>query len=82
MEILEFTELNPVTLKMRIKVATGAIAREYDMVLADFIRNSNIQGFRPGKAPRKLVEIKVGSSEILRIARDKASHDAFKQALE
>ena len=82
MEVLEFNELNPVTFKMRIRVDAESLRQAFEEVLADFAKDANIPGFRPRKVPKKILERHIGTEAIWRIARDRASHDAFVQALE
>lgn len=82
MEILEFTEVNPVLFKIKIKVDAEAIQAAFQDVLTDLTKDMKLPGFRPGKAPRNVVQRHVGSDELWRMARDRASELAFGDALE
>jgi hypothetical protein len=82
MEILEFKEINPVTYKMRIRIDAETLAAEFEKVLSDLTGSTQIPGFRKGKASPKVVERYIGASEIWRMARDRAAHDALVKAMQ
>ncbi len=81
MEILEFEQTDPATYRMRIKVAADTLAKEYEKVLSELVPDTDVPGFRAGKAPRKMVERHIGVDEIWRMARDRSAEDAFEKAL-
>jgi len=81
MEILEFEQTDPATYRMRIKIAADTLAKEYEKVLSELIPDTDVPGFRAGKAPRKMVERHIGVDEIWRMARDSAAQEAFEKAL-
>lgn len=68
--------------KLSIEVDESEIETAVDAAFKSIARQINIPGFRPGKAPRKLVEARVGSDA----ARAQALNDAlpgyYAQALE
>jgi len=82
MEILEFTEINPVMFRSRIKVYADAILKAYEEVLINLTNSANIKGFRPGKAPKHVVQRHHGIDRIWQMARDKSSEQALDDALQ
>ena len=49
-------EINPVKKQLTIEVAPEAVDLEFDKALKDFAKKAKIPGFRPGKAPKNVVE--------------------------
>ena len=49
-------DISTVKKKLNIEVAPEAVARELDKAVADVARKAKIPGFRPGKAPKAVVE--------------------------
>jgi trigger factor len=49
-------DISSVKKKLNIEVAPDDVAREMDKALADTARKAKIPGFRPGKAPKSVVE--------------------------
>src|SRR3989338_4097020 len=52
------------TIKLTIKVPADKVTDTYNHVLAEFAENTEIEGFRKGKAPKELVEKKIKQSEL------------------
>jgi FKBP-type peptidyl-prolyl cis-trans isomerase (trigger factor) len=52
------------TIKLTISVPVEKVKEAYDAVLEDAIEKTNIEGFRKGNAPKKMVEEKVGVSNL------------------
>jgi FKBP-type peptidyl-prolyl cis-trans isomerase (trigger factor) len=52
------------TLKLTVTVPVDKVKEAYDAVLEDAIEKTNIEGFRKGNAPKKMVEEKVGVSNL------------------
>jgi len=49
-------DISTVKKKINIEVAPDDVAREFDKALADVGKKAKIPGFRPGKAPKNIVE--------------------------
>ncbi len=81
MKILEYKEINPITSRMKLLVEAEELKTAFDKVLEDLGKETEVPGFRPGKAPDHLVERHIGTSEIWRMASDKATGKAFEEAL-
>lgn len=60
--VLEKTQDGTIELKMTIPWAI--IKKEWDIVVAEMVKNTDLPGFRKGKAPNKLVEGKLDKAKI------------------
>ena len=67
--------------ELKIKVEWKDIQSKYDEELSKIVKKANIPGFRQGKAPRNLVEKKLGDSFLQEVAAN-AMDDALKIALD
>ena len=81
MEILEYKEIDPTSTRMKLRIGSDEMKKEFDKALGELIKNSEIPGFRPGKAPANIVRRHTGDDEIWQMARDEASYNALEQAL-
>jgi len=54
-------DIDEVTKKLSIQVASERVSKEYESSLAGVVRSASIKGFRPGKVPRKIVERQMGA---------------------
>ncbi|MDD3531996.1 MAG: trigger factor [Candidatus Shapirobacteria bacterium] len=52
------------TIEIEVTIDQKKIKEEYDRVLADFQKNTEVKGFRKGKAPKEKVEKVIGQNEI------------------
>lgn len=57
---LEVTELGPVKRALKIELSPEEVNREFDQAYAELNRQVQIPGFRPGKAPKALLEKRYG----------------------
>lgn len=73
-------ELGPCLRKLTITVPGDAVAGQIDTSLAILSQQAQIPGFRPGRAPKRLIEKKFGS-EIRDEARQRLVSDAYQQAV-
>src|SRR3989304_2874027 len=53
---VEVSDLKPSVKKLKIEVPTEIVNREIDEAYKNLSKSANIQGFRTGKAPRKILE--------------------------
>ncbi len=72
----------PCTLMLKIEVDEQQVARTFDAVYREFGRFTNVPGFRPGKAPRALLERYVDKSRVTERAVNKIYQDTFQTALQ
>lgn len=52
------------TIELKITIPWTVLKKEWDIVVAEMVKNSNLPGFRKGKAPKKLVEEKLDTARI------------------
>jgi trigger factor len=74
-------DISPVKKKLHIQVAPDAIAQEMVKAVASVAKKANIPGFRPGKAPRAVVE-RHYAAEIETEVMNKLITTSYLQALE
>ena len=65
-----------------IEVDSERLEKSIDAAYKRVSKNARIPGFRPGKAPRQIVERMVGREGLIREALDELVPDAYGQALE
>lgn len=64
-------------LEMKISVPAAELEKFLDMAAEELSKNMKIAGFRPGKAPRKIVEQQIGSEKVLAHAAEKAVKKSY-----
>lgn len=74
-------DISPVKKKLHIQIGTEAIAREMDKAVADVSKRAKVPGFRPGKAPRAVVERHYGT-EIQTEVMNRLISDSYLKALQ
>lgn len=52
------------TIELKISIPWTVVKKEWDIVVTEMVKNSNLPGFRKGKAPKKLVENKLDKVRI------------------
>lgn len=67
--------------KLTITVPVGELAPHLDAAAAKISQEVKIEGFRPGKAPRNLVETKVGAMAVLQEAVDAVVQATYPEAV-
>ena len=66
-------ELSPTRVRLSVEVSFEELKPSLDKAYKEVGRQARIPGFRPGKAPRRLLEARLGSD----IAREQALQDAL-----
>lgn len=69
------------TTEMVIELPVEEVAKAYDKAFNKLVQQVNIPGFRKGKAPRKMVERRVGEDGMRSEAFDFIIPDAYRQAV-
>ena len=64
-------------IEVQISVPAGELENFLDLAAEELGKDVKIDGFRPGKAPRKIVEQKVGSEKVLAHAAEKAVKKSY-----
>ncbi|MEY3025632.1 MAG: Trigger factor [Planctomycetota bacterium] len=78
---ISITETAPCTKRVAMKVPAAAVDARLESALAAFISDASFPGFRKGKAPRSLVEKRVGNA-LLGETRSQIMNEAFSRAIE
>ncbi|MDZ4228414.1 MAG: trigger factor [Candidatus Levybacteria bacterium] len=69
------------TIRLTITIPAGDVKKTWEEMMVDVVRNAEVQGFRKGKAPRKLVEEKVDKEKIREEVLKKLLPIAYTQAV-
>lgn len=67
--------------KIKVEVPASEVSRAYQQVLTSIARQIRVPGFRPGKAPRGVIETRVGKDAIAQEVRDALVQTHFPQAV-
>lgn len=78
---LKIEAAGPCRKTLHLEVAVEAVREAYDKVLVVFAGQAQIKGFRPGKAPRAMVERQYRAA-MLKEVRDQLLPKAYQQAIE
>jgi trigger factor len=70
----EFEQLSPTACRVTVTVSPDKFRSKLDSIYNDLARDANIPGFRPGKAPRNILNRRFG--------REKIIHDATEDVIE
>jgi trigger factor len=68
--------------KIKVEVPAGEVSKTYQQVLSSIARQIRVPGFRPGKAPRGVIETRVGKDAIAQEVRDAIVQTYFPQAVQ
>jgi len=74
-------ELSPCRKKLNIEIPAEKVAEEMKSVLAQYSKQANVKGFRPGKAPEGVVKARFGR-QIRDDVRDRLIPEGYRDALE
>ncbi|MEX2532937.1 MAG: trigger factor [Nitriliruptoraceae bacterium] len=73
--------LEPVKIKLTVQVEPQRVKKAFDRAAKTLAKDVNLPGFRPGKAPRKLLEQRFGVGAIAQAAMEDAISDYYAEAL-
>ena len=73
--------VGPCRKKLRVEVPAEEVQAEYDKMAAEYAQHAKVPGFRPGRAPRDVVERRFGKS-ILEELRDQLVPRSYHGALQ
>lgn len=74
--------IDPTTVKLTVEVEPARVKKAFDRAARELARHVNLPGFRPGKAPRRLLEQRVGKGAIAQQAMEDSLTDFYVEALE
>lgn len=69
------------TVTFDLVITKAVIAKEYDHALAEVAKSATIKGFRPGKAPLKMVEAQTDKSQIYSHILDHVLSPAYSEVI-
>jgi trigger factor len=73
--------ISPVKKKLNIEIAPDYVAKEMDKAISDVAKKAKIPGFRPGKAPKAIVEKHYGE-EVRSEVMNRLISDSYLRALQ
>jgi len=74
-------DISSVRKKIKVEITPEAVAKEMEKALADVAKKARIAGFRPGKAPKAIVEKHYGE-EVRNEVMQRLVSDSYLQALQ
>lgn len=74
--------LDPVKVKLTVEVEPKRVKQAFDRAARELAKQVSIPGFRPGKAPRRLLEQRLGSGAIATTAMEDAISSYYLEALQ
>lgn len=77
----EILERNGFMVKMKVEVPAGDVQKAYDAVVREYAGRYRFPGFRPGKAPAKVVEARLGREALLEETKERLRDDFFPKAV-
>ncbi|GGM12165.1 trigger factor [Deinococcus aerophilus] len=80
MNVAELISRDGNKVEFRVSVPASEVNRAYDQVWAGLARDVRVPGFRPGKAPRKVIEGRVGKGYVEQEVRDRLLQTHYSQA--
>jgi trigger factor len=73
--------LDPVQVKLTVEVEPKRVKKAFDKAARELAKQVSLPGFRPGKAPRRLLEQRFGQGVIAQTAMEDAITDYYVEAL-
>jgi trigger factor len=75
-------QVEPCTVALDIQVEPEIVSRAYERAYKDFGKFTNVPGFRPGKAPRAMLERYVNQEKLRERVMELVATPAYREALE
>jgi trigger factor len=73
--------LDPVKVKLTVEVEPKRVKQAFDKAARELAKQVNVPGFRPGKAPRRLIEQRFGDGVIAQQALEASLTDYYLEAV-
>jgi len=73
--------IDDVTVKLTVEAAPERVKHAFDRAARELSKEVNIPGFRKGKAPRRVIEQRVGTAALSQAALDDALQDFYLEAI-
>ncbi len=77
---IEIADVQPCVKKLKVEIPANHVAQEAEKKWRDVAKNAKVQGFRPGKAPRPILE-KMYGGQVLGEVGEKLIHQSFHEAV-
>ena len=74
--------LDPVKVKLTVEVEPKRVKQAFDAAARELAKQVNVPGFRPGKAPRRLLEQRFGQGAIAQQAMENSLSDYYMEAVQ
>ncbi len=74
--------LDPVKVKLTVEVEPERVKKAFDEAARHLAKQVNMPGFRPGKAPRRLIEQRLGTGAIAQHAMEDSISEYYVEALQ
>jgi trigger factor len=74
--------LDPVKVKLTVEVEPKRVKQAFDRAARELAKQVHLPGFRPGKAPRRLLEQRLGDGAIAQAAMEASLSDYYAEALQ
>jgi len=74
-------DVGPCKKLVRVEIEAAAVDKAFEATRAEFVRHASLPGFRPGKAPRHLVE-RTFADRIAEETKRKLLNDHYRQVME
>ena len=74
--------IDAVSVKLTVEAAPDRVRAAFDRAARAIAKDVNVPGFRKGKAPRRVIEQRVGTAAIAQTALDDALQEFFVEALQ
>jgi trigger factor len=75
-------KVGPCTIAMDIHIEAEQVSRAFDRAYREFGRFTNVPGFRPGKAPRKILERFINPERLRQRVIELIANPAFREAVQ
>ncbi|WP_169335138.1 trigger factor [Thermus oshimai] len=79
--VAEILERSGYLVKVRVEVPAERVAQSYEALLKEVAGRVRIPGFRPGKAPLKVVEARLGRQELLEDLKERLVDETYPEAV-
>ncbi|MGC8904087.1 trigger factor [Thermus sp.] len=77
----EILERSGYLVKVRVEVPAEKVEASYQALLKDLAKRVRIPGFRPGKAPLKVVEARLGREELMADLKERLVEETYPKAV-
>ncbi len=75
-------QIDPCTISLDIQIEPDIISKAFGQAYREFGQYTNVPGFRPGKAPRRMVERYVNQEKVRERVMELVAAPAYREALE